>query len=158
MADPSEIISFIIFSSISAAASFSDIKHLRIPDILTISGTISLLSVKLAITVENPFNTACGILSAVILFMTVRLLTGGKLGMGDVKFSALMGIFLGFPGWFTAAAAASAAGLVFALAGIVSGKMHRDSKIPFAPFLTAGSIAAFFLNPWLFRIIAEHAK
>ncbi len=155
MADPAEITSFIIFSSISAAASVSDIKHLRIPDILTVTGIISLLSVKIAMTAENPFPTVCGLFSAGMLFMAVRVLTEGKLGMGDVKFSALTGAFLGFPGWVTAAAAASAAGLVFASAGIASGRINKNTRIPFAPFLTAGSITAFIINPYLSNRIPE---
>ncbi|MCK5201790.1 MAG: hypothetical protein KAR21_25730, partial [Spirochaetales bacterium] len=65
---------------------------------------------------------------------------------GDVKFAALMGVFIGFPGWFAAAGLASLLGLIFASAGLISGKLNKSSKIPFAPFLTVGSIGAYFIN------------
>jgi len=85
-------------------------------------------------------------ISGSLIFIGIHLLTNGKLGIGDVKYAALMGVFIGFPGWFVAAGLASILGLIFVLAGLISGKLNKSSKIPFAPFLTAGTIGAYFVN------------
>lgn len=102
---------------------------------------------------DAPLILAAELLSGALLFMGIRLITGGKLGMGDVKFAALMGVFTGFPGWFIAAGLASLFGLLFAAAGLLTGRLDRNSRIPFAPFLTLGSIGAYFAAPILLKTI-----
>lgn len=134
---------FIIFS---VPASVIDIKQKRIPDWIVFPGVIVLLCFR----VFGFENSALLILSDIILgsliFFGIRFLTKGKLGMGDVKFAALMGVFIGFPGWFVATGLASLLGLAFAVTGLFFGKINKDTKIPFAPFLTVGSIGAYFIN------------
>lgn len=67
--------------------------------------------------------------------------------MGDVKFSAMTALFTGLRGWFTAVGIGSVSALLFAAAGIATGKLDRNSRIPLAPFITAGAVTAFFIHP-----------
>ena len=73
--------------------------------------------------------------------------------MGDAKLSALLSLVLGLKGWVLALLIASFTGLLFGILMIKSGKMKKNERIPFAPFLSVGSIAGFFLKdimlfPW----------
>lgn len=137
------LITFLIFS---IPASVIDIKQKRIPDWIVFPGTAALLGLR-AFSFGDPLvRILLEMISGSLIFIGIHFLTKGKLGMGDVKFAALMGVFLGFPGWFVAAGLASLPGLMFALTGLISGRLNKSSKIPFAPFLTAGSIWAYFIN------------
>lgn len=144
------IIKFILFFStfliFSVPASVIDTKHKRIPDLIVFPA-IAVLSVFRKICFGDPLvRILLEILLGYLIFIGIRFLTKGKLGMGDAKFAALMGVFIGFPGWFAATGLASLLGLVFAVTGLFSGRIDKNTKIPFAPFLTAGSIAAYFVN------------
>ncbi len=144
------IIKFILFFAtfliFSVPASVIDIKQKRIPDLIVFPAVV-VLSAFRKISFGDPLiRILLEILLGYLIFIGIRFLTKGKLGMGDVKFAALMGVFIGFPGWFVATGLASLFGLVFAVIGLLSGRIDKKTKIPFAPFLTAGSIAAFFLN------------
>lgn len=137
------LISFITFSF---PVCVIDIKDKRIPDWSVFPGIIVLSALRFFMFGDSAGEIISDMLTGSLLFIAVRFFTKGNLGLGDVKFAALMGVFNSFPGWFFATATASFFGLIFALTGIFSGKLNRSSKIPFAPFLTAGSIITFFLN------------
>ena len=144
------------FLTVSLPASVIDVKYRIIPDWCIISGSAVFLFLRLFISRDVPGMIFLDMLSGFSLFMAVRFATGGKLGMGDVKFAALMGVFLGFPGWFVALSAASFLGLLFAAAGCIAGVLNKTSRIPFAPFLTAGSVGAYLLTPLILRKMAVY--
>ena len=70
----------------------------------------------------------------------------GGMGMGDVKMSAMLGLFLG-P---YAALAVFIGALVGAVAGgllLLIGRTTRRTALPFGAFLALGGLAALFLGP-----------
>lgn len=70
----------------------------------------------------------------------VRRLAGktGAFGGGDVLLCFSAGALLGLPKMTNAAAIAMAFSGVFAAAGVISGKLRRDSAFPLGPFLAFG--------------------
>lgn len=58
-------------------------------------------------------------------------------GWGDIKLCMVLALFLGWDVFVVLYAAIILAGLT-ALVGLVSGKLHRQSRISFAPFLLIG--------------------
>ncbi len=139
-------LSLIVFLLFSLPTSVIDIRQKRIPNWIVVPGTLVLFVLRILIF-KDPFLRVLFemILGFSILF-TIQFLTKGKLGMGDVKFAALMAVFVGFPWWFIATGIASVLGLVFSVIGLYFGRVNKKTQIPFAPFLTAGSIAAYFVN------------
>lgn len=91
-------------------------------------------------------------LASMGFFLFLYLLTKGKgLGFGDVKLGLLMGLFLG-PGQtavaiFLAFLTGAAVGVIL----ILLGKKRFGQKIPFAPFLVAGTFVAKFWGSGLWN-------
>ncbi len=151
-----DVIYFFPFIIFSGVACVTDIRYRRIPDWIVLSAVITLSVFRIFLSDDSEGRILPDILAGPVIFMAVRLFTKGKLGMGDVKFSALMGVFNGFPEWFFATAIASFLGLLFAVAGLITGKLNKKSRIPFAPFLTAGSMGAWFAGPFLLQKMAGY--
>lgn len=148
-----QIFLLIAFLFFAVPASITDIKKLVIPNWCSFSGILVISILRLCILKDNFLSTLVNLIAGALFFYTVRYVTGKRLGMGDVKFSALMGVFNRFPGWFTAVFIASISALLFTLAACAAGKIKRESKVPFAPFLSAGSIGAYFLHNVLISFI-----
>jgi Flp pilus assembly protein protease CpaA len=138
---------FLTFLLFALPASWIDIRSLRIPDRLSFSGLAAAL---LAQAASSPGSLPGGIAAAVlsVLFFLLIRKTAGGLGLGDVKFAALIGLCCG--PW------ASLAFLGAALSGmlgfLVLGLFRKDQfrrPLPFAPFMTAGTAGVFFLSRFL---------
>lgn len=83
--------------------------------------------------------------SAAGFFFLLHLLTRGRgMGLGDVKLTALMGLFLGFPKIIVALYLAFLTGALAGVILMISGKKKLGSHIPFGPFLAGVTIVSLF--------------
>lgn len=105
-----------------AALCFSDIRYLRLPDVLTLGGAVVIVAG--AVAAGSAEAAVCGGAALGLLYLTVYLTVPGQLGGGDVKLALGLGALTGALGagvWTLAALAAplltAAAGLVFAVRG-----------------------------------------
>ncbi len=73
------------------------------------------------------------------------------MGLGDVKFIAGIGAFLGWKAVFFTVAAGSLIGSVFGLGLLLLGPKARSLRVPFGPYLSAGAILWMFAGPDLVR-------
>ncbi len=82
---------------------------------------------------------------------TVKLVTIPReaMGLGDVKFMACVGAFLGWKAVFFTIMAASTIGAVIGLVTIAVGKREWSAKIPFGPYLALGALIWLFTGPQL---------
>jgi leader peptidase (prepilin peptidase)/N-methyltransferase len=80
------------------------------------------------------------------VFWVIAVATGGKLGLGDAKYSVLIALSLGLYGWLTTLAVASVTGLAAGLVLVLRGGFPRDARIPFAPFLTLGAAVSIVMQ------------
>ncbi len=123
-----------------------DLREHRIPDALTIGGILLIFAIKL-LAKEEPVWLLCSEgFAGFALFWLIRLISRGKMGLGDAKYSALIAVTAGFDSWFTALFIACAAGLVCSALLIAFFRADRGMKIPFAPFLSLGAVAALSLK------------
>ena len=129
--------------------SIIDLRSRRIPDALSF-GALALVLIETAVFHSGflIFSVA-GTVTGFAVFWAVWRVTGGKLGFGDVKYSALIGAALGPLGWFWAILAASLLGLATAASLLATRRITREFRIPFAPFLTAGCAVSIFFGPML---------
>ncbi len=105
--------------------------------LFVLTGTIHGLS-------EALFGAAVG--AGVLLLL--RVLSRGGLGLGDVKYAAAFGIWLGGEGTFLALLLAFAIGAVLALVLLACGRLQRNSELAFGPFLSAGAYLSYLGLFW----------
>lgn len=151
-----ELIKFIILMPMLILALFIDIKHRIIPNRLN----LTILEVGLVITfiygitnVNMAKEYILGMLLGGAIFAIITLLGGliyGKeaMGMGDLKYTAVLGLFFG------ASSIAEISLLAFFIAAIGSIIIllfrllifkNKDEYIPFGPFLSISAIACIFI-------------
>ena len=79
------------------------------------------------------------------------------MGLGDVKFIAMFGAFIGWKGVLFALFAASLIGTAVNLPGKILGKDSAFTRIPFGPYLAAGALFWLFcgadLLEWYFNLL-----
>jgi len=122
-----------------------DLKTYRIPDILLIAFVLAMVilegSQPLAVVVTR-LATALGVF---LLFFAVWYFSGG-MGLGDVKYAAVLGYLLGFDKIFQALVFTAFLSIAIYIVGILLFHWSKTTKIPFAPFLSAGAIVSVMGN------------
>ena len=90
-----------------------------------------------------------GMAALALFYFGMALIYPGGMGMGDVKFAGVLGLFLGYLGWDVLVVGAFSAfvlGGLFALVLIVSRKANRASGIPFGPWMLTGAWVGVFFS------------
>jgi leader peptidase (prepilin peptidase)/N-methyltransferase len=133
-----------------------DLEHQLLPDVVTLPGTaLGIAAAFLPGARVTPLHAAAaavgGYLSFALLAWTWRRLRGIEaLGQGDWKMAALLGAFLGWPGFLVTVLIASAVGSLVGVVLVLRGAGHWQSRLPFGTFLGAAGIVALFAADRLF--------
>ncbi|MEE9573430.1 MAG: prepilin peptidase [Candidatus Neomarinimicrobiota bacterium] len=146
-----------MFFSIVIIITFIDIDVQLIPNNLLITSSLPII----VFILINQSNSYLNHIKGAILLLSIFLLIGyiGKLiykvdsmGMGDVKYAAVIGLLLGWEKGILAFVLAffSAAAIIVIVS--VYKKLSNKQRIPFGPFLSIGCFIAFFwgteINNW----------
>jgi prepilin signal peptidase PulO-like enzyme (type II secretory pathway) len=83
-------------------------------------------------------NLSAGIISFLI-FYAVFMLSGG-IGFGDVKLAGLLGYAVGLDNMLSMCLVAALFCMLVYIPGIYIFRWNRMTKLPFAPFLSAGAV------------------
>lgn len=105
-------------------------------------------------------NSLAAAVAGIIFFLIFALTRGRGLGLGDVKFVALLGFLFGFPAILPMIYLALAGGLVWSVVLILFFEGRRETKLPFGSLLAGSAISfilfgKFFLPvlmPYIFRL------
>lgn len=76
---------------------------------------------------------------------------GKWVGFGDVKLGLFMGLALGWQAGLVCLLLANLIGCLIVIPGLLSGKLKRDSRIPFGPLLIIGFVLAGLYGQRLFE-------
>ena len=139
-----EIFVTVIFFTFLIVIAWTDFKTLMIYDkILLPMALVGIFFDACNLLVNLQDAILFSALGFILMFAVFKISRGG-MGGGDVKFSAVLGIWLGEK-IFSAIFLASIIAAVFALIYFVK---NRDKKIklPFAPFLSAGSFIIYIMK------------
>lgn len=124
----------------AAALSAIDVRERRLPNVLTLTGAIAILS---AATLWGRGPAALsGALALGGLYLLIHLVAPDGMGGGDVKLAAALGALtgaLGVPAWILAALGAP---ILTALAGGVAAMRGRGRTVPHGPSMCAASLLA----------------
>ncbi|RSM51805.1 prepilin peptidase [Actinoplanes sp. ATCC 53533] len=163
-----ELPAYLYLAAVSIALAAIDLDVLRLPDqIVRPSYAVALvLLVPTAIFEHNGEAVLRGLLAAAALYAFYWLLALVPRGMGggDVKLAPLLGFYLGWLGWGSVAVGAFAG---FLLGGVVGMLLmlfklaNRKSRIPFGPYMLAGTFLAVFaaapVADWYASLLAPTA-
>lgn len=156
---------FIVFSGLFAILVY-DFKHYIIPNkilypliVLALGfGVFNLFQVSMPTGRQASFSPQSFVFSLLIplFFLSLIIISRGKwMGMGDVKLSFFMALFLSWPNIIVAIFLAFWLGTLVSLPLLIFGKKGLKSQIPFGPFLITGTFIAFF---WGERIIVWYLQ
>ncbi|MGH9099502.1 MAG: prepilin peptidase [Acidimicrobiales bacterium] len=144
---------YLVFGAVATAVSATDLAARRVPDRVTapaLLGGAVLLAVASAHSGKWwPLGRA-GIAMAVLgcFYLALGLVSKGGMGMGDVKWAGVVGLYCGWLGW---PAPLDATLLAFAAAALVviarrACAPNGDRRVlPMAPFMAAGALLAVLL-------------
>jgi leader peptidase (prepilin peptidase)/N-methyltransferase len=133
------------------AISVIDLKHYIVPNRILIPLTataVPLLAFAVVGKDAGVEDFVRGLLGAAVgltVMFVLNLISPRGMGMGDVKMSFPLGLYLGFLGWGEVVLGFFAAFLLGALVGlalIALKRRGRKDAVPFGPFLAAGTVIA----------------
>lgn len=140
----------LILSLFTLTISLIDAKTFRIPDILLFSCFIILVMLDMSRSLEIWFfyeHCSTAFVWLVVFFLVYRY--SGGLGWGDVKYAALLGYALGLEKSCIAFLFTAFSAILIYIIGIGVFKWEKSAKLPFAPFLSFGTLAAEFFRSGL---------
>lgn len=147
--DPGEIAVDLVFTTMLAAVTLTDLEQRIIPDKILLAGAIVGLAIIVPTDPGSLPGRAIAAAAAAAVFFLAALAYPGGMGLGDVKLAAAMGLFLGravAPAILFALIAGSAVGLALIAR---HGASARRMAIPFGPFLALGGVVAMLVGSQL---------
>lgn len=136
-----ELLSFIILAFTLLVISVIDIERRIIPNVLTLFlAAVGALAAMFNGSLTTGIAWAVGIF---VFFMALALVKPGSIGMGDVKLSFVVGLFLNQLAVIAMFFAFLLGSVISVILMLVFNKTRKD-QVPFAPFIAAGSMLAVF--------------
>lgn len=137
----------VLFLFVSAAV--IDRQFYIIPNQIPLAGLavwVALVSYAIAVEKNSVFSviaySVLGFLFAGGVLLCCRLLMKGSMGWGDIKFMAVIGMICGFHKTFNILFYSLLILFVAAIVLLITKKANRRTKLPMAPFLLMGFLAA----------------
>jgi leader peptidase (prepilin peptidase) / N-methyltransferase len=138
--DAAEVALGLVFVTVLAAITLTDLEHRIIPNTVLIAATVIALAIVIPTDLDSLPERAIAAAGAGAFLLLAAIAWSGGMGMGDVKLGAVMGLYLG-------RAVAPALLVGFALGAFVGiglmlrhGAAARKRALPFGPFLAVGGV------------------
>lgn len=148
-----KIISYLILFGALSLTAWIDRRNRRIPNrilkcLLAVRGILLLLewltSPKSATVIWLP--ALLGALLGGGLLLPAHFLSGGGMGMGDIKLFAVIGAYMGSGSILYVVFLSLLSGAAYCVVMLVFKKINRKERIPFAPFIFIGTMLAMVLG------------
>ncbi len=143
---------YFAFVSALMAITFIDLEFQIIPDSITLPGILVGL-IAGSLVLPDPFlrwsllgykASVLGAVSGFGLFYIVAVLSKGGMGGGDIKMMAMVGAMTGWKSVLLTTFIGSLLGSIIGVSLMVFKGKSRKTKIPFGPFLAAGTVITLF--------------
>lgn len=136
------------FIAAMIAVAFIDYDYMIIPNSIVLPGAILGLGASVALDPSRWWMYLASSMGAAGFIFALVMLWPGGMGPGDVKMALFMGAVLGAK-VIVALFAAFLLGSVVGIYLMGVRKQSRKTRIPFGPFLAAGSVLALFVGQWV---------
>lgn len=141
---------YLYIAAVGIALAVIDLDTRRLPNVLTLpSYIVGAVLLTGAAAIEHSWfslaRAATGLVALYALYFILAVAKSGGMGFGDVKLAGVVGMFLGFLGWGPLVVGAFLMFFLGGLGGVVLmavGRAGRKTKIPFGPFIVAGTLIA----------------
>lgn len=143
-----EFAGLLVFGFLLLIVSAIDIHKQLIPN--TMVFILSAVGIVFAMVSGSFLASMAWALGLFLLMLAVALVKPGSMGMGDVKLTFAIGMFLGHLGTVALFSAFLFGSVISGVLIVFFGKSRKD-RVPFAPFMAAGSMAAIFFGQEVIR-------
>ena len=145
---------YLYLAAVGLALALIDIDVKRLPNALTYpSYPVALVLLGAAALLGSDSGSLgralLGGLAAFALYAVLVLVYPAGMGLGDVKLSGVLGLYLGWLGWGELVAGLFLGfllGGVFGIGVMVVGGGGRKTKVPFGPFMLLGALVAILVG------------
>ncbi len=123
---------------------YHDIRFKKVPNIILL--LLFLIVILGKIFMEDPIIP--GLISGLVAFFTfvlIHFISGGKLGMGDCKYTAVIAFQFGYIFWLKSIIYCSTIALIISLILLFTKVIDRKTAIPFIPFLVLGGVFNYII-------------
>jgi leader peptidase (prepilin peptidase) / N-methyltransferase len=142
-----EVLAFVLLGLAAIPLFVIDIREHRLPNAIVLPlYPVGLVLLSMGSAASGDWLTLrralVAMFAALIIYSGLALLRRSGMGMGDVKLSGVLGLYLGHLGWgqfVVGMVTAFVLGSVFGIALMLARKAHRGTAIPFGPFMLAGA-------------------
>jgi leader peptidase (prepilin peptidase)/N-methyltransferase len=143
---------FLYLAAVGVALTMIDLDVQRLPDVLTLpSYPVGLALLGTAAAVDSAgghyVRALVGMAALFGFYGVVWFVYPAGMGLGDVKLSGVVGLYLGWLGWGELVVGAFSAFLVGAVVSVTIVLIRgggRKTKVPFGPFMLLGVLIATF--------------
>jgi leader peptidase (prepilin peptidase) / N-methyltransferase len=150
-----ELVISISLSSLLVIITISDMKYMIIPNKILIFFTGVFVVLRIFFPLEPWWDTLLGGIIGFLLLFLIAVVSKGGMGGGDIKLFAVLGILLGWKEVLLAFFFATFLGATIGIILLITGKVARKQKIPFAPFIAGGALLVYFFGQsfikWYFQ-------
>jgi leader peptidase (prepilin peptidase)/N-methyltransferase len=142
---------YAIFVTFLVVASFIDIEHRIIPNVLNLA--FFIIAVSFIVIFKRNIWFEYLVSSSIVggLLMILAIVFPKGMGIGDAKFMAVCGLFLGYQS-IVALFLGFLIGAIYGLFLMAIRKKKMKEKISFGPFLALGCAIAIFFGDRLIRL------
>ena len=149
-----QILPLLTFIGFGYVLSRIDIREHRLPNRLVLQATVSVAVCEvIASSAAHPSSDLRTVSvttgKTFLVYVLLYLLSRGQFGLGDVKYSIVVGLIAGwyFPDqWLLAIALAFGAAALVSIGLLIGRRMNRNSRIPFGPYMTAATIVMALIS------------
>ena|GEM_PF-1426354 len=131
----------------------TDVLAYRVPNAVTYPAILGALVLGLAMPDANKLNVVAGGLVFGVLLFVPSVLTGGAMGMGDVKLAFFVGFALGLTFVVGAMLVMAISGGLAAALMLITRVRGKGDPIPYAPFIAGGALIVLLLQGTAFRTL-----
>jgi len=144
--EPTQQVVVAAYAAVLLICATTDILVYRVPNVVTYPAMLGAIAAGVLIPDANFWDVlAGGALAGFVLFVPALLTGGSGMGMGDVKLATFVGLAVGFAFAGPAMMVMALTGGAFAALLLVTRMRKKGQPIPYAPFISAGGLAAMFL-------------
>jgi leader peptidase (prepilin peptidase)/N-methyltransferase len=146
-----ELAAGLLFTSLFIAIFVIDIRHHLILNVMVYPAIVAAVAFALLTHRNEVLYIIYGGLAGAGLLLVIALVFPGSMGLGDVKFGALMGLVVGFPQVFVGLTVSFILGGILGAMLLATRRRGRRDPVAFGPFLTVGAMVAMLYGQDLVR-------